>query len=310
MKIKSYLTRWCKVLLMLCFTYIFWGFVQVVNVQAATIEEGKTIFQQSCASCHSLDGSKTSYGPDLQDVTQRREHNWLVQWITNPDQVIASGDKIAAELLEKYNGVPMPNAGLISEQSESIVNYLETFGTSSVNPLQNNAIASAPVENEKLIAVSANPLTGDAINGKKLFAGINHFSKGGPSCMSCHTVNTVGILKGGTLGPNLTHVVDRYTFEGLKGVLPTLPYPTMQDVYKGKLLTESEQADLLAFFDQVNKTETEQTEVKLAGLNISTTIQFVLLGIGGFFLLGFIGQLSWSDRLSGVRQRLIQSNKS
>jgi mono/diheme cytochrome c family protein len=100
MKLKSHLTRWCKVSLILCLTYIFWGFLQVVNVQAATVEEGKALFEQSCVSCHSLDGSKTSYGPDLQDVIQRRDRDWLVQWIANPDQVISSGDKIATELVE------------------------------------------------------------------------------------------------------------------------------------------------------------------------------------------------------------------
>jgi cytochrome c553 len=77
MKLKPYLTRWCQVSLILCLTCIFWGFLQVVNVQAATIEEGKALFEQSCASCHSIDGSKTSYGPDLQNVTQRRDRDWL-----------------------------------------------------------------------------------------------------------------------------------------------------------------------------------------------------------------------------------------
>jgi putative heme-binding domain-containing protein len=315
MKLKPYLTRWCQVSLILCLTYIFWGFLQVVNVQAATIEEGKALFEQSCASCHSIDGSKTSYGPDLQDVTQRRDRDWLVQWIANPDQVLSSGDKIATELVEKYNGVPMPNMGLQSDQVESIVSYLESIGGNSANPVETNAVN--PVETEKPIAETTNTLTGDPLKGQKLFAGMTHFSNGGPACMSCHTVNTVGTLRGGTLGPNLTHVVDRYTLEGLKGVLPSLPYPTMQGIYEGKLLTESEQADLLSFFNQANQSDLgnrgqgiRTSEIKGLFSSVSPTVKFILLGIGGFFLLALIGQLTWRDRLSGVRQRLLQENKS
>jgi putative heme-binding domain-containing protein len=292
---------------MLGLIYTLWGFLLVVNVQAATIDEGKLLFEQSCVSCHSIDGSKTSYGPDLQNVIQRREHNWLVQWITNPDQVISSDDKIAKELVEQYDGVPMPNMGLTSEQSESIISYLESIGGKGTNPVENNAIT--PVETEKPIAESTNPLTGDAIKGQQLFAGITHFSNGGPACMSCHTVNTVGELRGGTLGPNLTHVIDRYQIEGLKGVLPTLPYPTMQGIYQGKLLTEKEQEDLLAFFNEVNQARIDESEVKLANFNPTPTIKFILLGIAGFFLLAFIGQLTWRDRLSGVRRRLVEENK-
>jgi hypothetical protein len=51
MKLKPYLTRWCQVSLILCLTYIFWGFLQVVNVQAATIEEGKALFEQLNRGC-------------------------------------------------------------------------------------------------------------------------------------------------------------------------------------------------------------------------------------------------------------------
>jgi mono/diheme cytochrome c family protein len=207
----------------------------------------------------------------------------------------------------------MPNMGLTSDQAESIISYLESMGGNSVNPVKTNAVT--PVETEKPIAENTNTLTGDPLKGQKLFAGITHFSNGGPACMSCHTVNTVGTLRGGTLGPNLTHVVDRYTLEGLKGVLPSLPYPTMQGIYEGKLLTESEQAELLAFFNQANQTGnreqgTGNSESKILLSSLSTTWKFILLGIADFFLLAFIGQLTWRDRLTGVRQRLVQENKS
>jgi cytochrome c553 len=159
---------------------------------------------------------------------------------------------------------------------------------------------------------------GDVGIGQKLFAGTIPFQKGGPACMSCHTVDVVGALRGGTLGPNLTHVIDRYTEVGLKGVLPTLPYPTMQGIYQNKLLTEAEQAHLLAFFKAANQAdvgsqtaavESAQTSVT-ESFQLSSTWKFVLLGVGGFLLLALLSQITWRDRLTGVRQRLVEGHKS
>jgi mono/diheme cytochrome c family protein len=292
----------------------------MATATAATVEDGKTLFEQSCASCHSLDGSGASYGPDLKTVTQRRDRNWLIRWIAAPEQVIESGDAIAKELLQQYNGVPMPNAGLQPDQVESIVRYLEnTAGTVSAAPKPEETAAIAtpatPAIPDNLVGSNAE---GDVVIGQKLFAGTIPFHNGGPACMSCHTVDVVGALRGGTLGPNLTHVIDRYTEVGLQGVLPTLPYPTMQGIYQNKLLTEAEQAHLLAFFKSANQSEigsqtaaveSAQTSVT-ASLQLSSTWKFVLLGFGGFLLLALLSQMTWRDRLTGVRQRLVEGHKS
>jgi mono/diheme cytochrome c family protein len=279
---------------------------------AATVESGKTLFEQSCASCHSMDGSGTSYGPDLQTVTQRRDRDWLVSWIAAPDKVIESGDAIATELVGQYNGVPMPNMGLQPDGVEAIVVYLENAAA--------NAIATPPAAEtaaDTKEPVSAIATAGDRLMGQKLFAGTIPFQNGGPACMSCHTVNVVGALRGGTLGPNLTHVIDRYTEVGLKGVLPTLPYPTMQGIYQNKLLTEAEQAHLLAFFNAANQSETGNGEqgtgnssTEVASFQLSSTWKFILLGVGGFLLLALLSQITWRDRLTGVRQRLVEGQKS
>jgi mono/diheme cytochrome c family protein len=282
---------------------------------AATAEEGKTLFEQSCASCHSIDGSGASYGPDLKTVTQRRDRNWLVNWIAAPEKVIESGDAIAKELVDKYYGVPMPNMGLQSDQVESIVVYLENAA--------GNAIATPP---ETEAPATAPSIAGDANIGQKLFAGTIPFQNGGPACMSCHTVNPVGTLRGGTLGPNLTHIIDRYSEVGLQGVLPTLPFPTMQSIYQNSQLTEAEQAHLLAFFKAANQSETTTNatspqppfergargdrSTQTASFHLSPTWKFILLGVGGFLLLALLSQITWRDRLTGVRQRLVEGQKS
>jgi mono/diheme cytochrome c family protein len=312
--------RWGIPLLVMLFASGLLWIGSMATATAATVEDGKTLFEQSCASCHSLDGSGASYGPDLKTVTQRRDRNWLIRWIAAPEQVIESGDAIAKELLQQYNGVPMPNAGLQPDQVESIVRYLEnTAGTVSAapKPEETAAIATPATQATPDNLVGSNA-EGDVVIGQKLFAGTIPFQKGGPACMSCHTVDVVGALRGGTLGPNLTHVIDRYTEVGLKGVLPTLPYPTMQGIYQNKLLTEEEQAHLLAFFKAANQAEvgsqtaaveSAQTSVT-ESFQLSSTWKFVLLGVGGFLLLALLSQITWRDRLTGVRQRLVEGHKS
>jgi mono/diheme cytochrome c family protein len=117
----------------------------MANATAATMEQGKALFDQSCASCHSIDGTGASFGSDLKTVTQRRDRDWLVRWIVAPDQVIASGDAITQELLQQYNGVPMPNAGLQPDQVESIFSYLESAaGTVSNAPKPIETTAKTP----------------------------------------------------------------------------------------------------------------------------------------------------------------------
>jgi mono/diheme cytochrome c family protein len=274
--------------------------IAVPPAAAAPAQEGQAIFQQSCASCHTADGSGAAFGPDLKGVTDRRDTGWLVRWISAPDEMISQGDPIASELLQQYSGVPMPNMGLQKPQIEAVLAYLATQNDSQ----------TAPALSEPAEAPATAPQKGNPQIGKQLFTGTLAFHNSAPACMSCHSVNTVGALKGGTLGPDLTHVFGRYGATGLSSVLQTLPFPTMQGIYQNKPLTEEEQANLLAFFESANSAE---PPVAPTGESKDTTIQnlltpswaFALIGLGGFLLLVLLSNFTWRDRFQGVRQRLV-----
>jgi cytochrome c2 len=86
---------------------------------------GKSIFQNNCASCHSL--TKEIVGPKLQSVTQRLEKKVIYAWIRNPAAVLKSGDPYFNGLFKKFNGVMMtgfPN--LTDGEIDAILEYLNT----------------------------------------------------------------------------------------------------------------------------------------------------------------------------------------
>ncbi len=65
--------------------------LQVSSVYAATPGgQGQAIFEQKCQGCHSIGGGQI-VGPDLKGVTSRRDRDWLISFITSPDQLIAQG---------------------------------------------------------------------------------------------------------------------------------------------------------------------------------------------------------------------------
>lgn len=258
---------------------------------AQSADAGAEIFQSKCSGCHTIGGG-VLVGPDLQGVTERQDVEWLRQFIQNPDQVIASGDPIATQLLQDFNNLPMPNLGLSDQEVGDLIAFLESQSKPAGTPTE---ATTAPPQPE-LIA----EITGDPGAGLALFTGKVRLANGGPACMACHSVAGAGALGGGSLGPDLTLVADRYGEAGLAGVLQTLSFKVMQDVYAGKPLTPQEQADLVAYF-------THQAGQGQAGGTLSST---TFMGYGGvigaaLFLVMFI---LWRRQRHGIATRMRQQS--
>ena len=94
------------------------------NTVASPLSPGKTIFQQNCQSCHSLD--KNLSGPALRGVTERgpwtkREN--IYKWIRNPAEFINTNEY--AKALQKEYGQIMPSFPQLSEKDiDSILDYI------------------------------------------------------------------------------------------------------------------------------------------------------------------------------------------
>jgi protein SCO1/2 len=90
-------------------------------------DRGAYLFKTRCSACHTV-GRGDGIGPDLRGVSAVRDHAWLARYVAAPDEVLASGDPVAAALFEKYRQVRMPNLRLGREDVEALLSFLKAGG--------------------------------------------------------------------------------------------------------------------------------------------------------------------------------------
>ena len=71
-------------------------------------------------------------GPDLANVTKRRDHCWVSRYIAEPDKMLEEKDPVAVELFAKYKNVRMPNLSLAPEDVALILEHIEKESRSVV----------------------------------------------------------------------------------------------------------------------------------------------------------------------------------
>jgi len=244
-------------------------------------------FKKLCISCHTIGGGRI-VGPDLKNVVERQDRAWLVRFITDPQSVLASGDAYAMKLKEEARGVVMPTVpGMTADRAMAL---LDMIAEESV--LEKSQFAG--------VQVSDRPFTAeDILQGRKLFLGIRTLTNGGASCVSCHSVNGIGVLAGGGLGPDLNQVFER--LNGRKGLVTWLSAPatsTMGAVFGPHPLEADEEIlPLVAYFADLAKDPRESSQ--------AATLIFVLLGIAGTAVVLMTFDGVWKGRFRGVREDMV-----
>src|SRR6056300_1293952 len=152
-----------------------------LSAQEGNAANGEKLFKQNCAACHKLD--KKLIGPALEGITERREQEWLIAWIKDSPGMIKSGDKLAIQVFEENNKLPMTANPHLSDQD--IIDILEyTKGEPVVQEVAEVQEVDPGVE-----------------LGKALYKA---------NCAACHK------LEGKLIGPPLLHIEDKYDAEWLK----------------------------------------------------------------------------------------------
>jgi protein SCO1/2 len=96
-----------------------------------SISTGENLWRTRCVSCHTIGRgdvvalAERRVGPDLFDVTRRRDRRWLERWLAEPDKLMAEKDPLALALLAQYNDVPMPNLRLNSTDIRRLLGYID-----------------------------------------------------------------------------------------------------------------------------------------------------------------------------------------
>jgi Cytochrome c. len=85
------------------------------------VAAGKNIYDVKCASCHKTTDEKL-VGPGWKGVTDRRKPEWIMNFVTNTDEMIEK-DTAAQKLLEVCL-VKMPNQSLAEADARSVLEFM------------------------------------------------------------------------------------------------------------------------------------------------------------------------------------------
>lgn len=274
----------------------FGGVLRIFGCVAALLAAGTAaaqspadFFKQSCASCHTIGGGRL-VGPDLKDVTKRKDAAWLIEFMLAPQRMIDSGDAYALKLRDEARGVVMPPvAGMDRAKAAELLKFIEaqSGGKSQFGGSQ----------------VSDRPFTAaDIEQGRLLLTGERKLANGGPACLGCHTMKGLGLMGGGRLGPDLTRVYERLSGrKNLSAWLAAPATPTMAAVFRNHALTDQEIPPLIAVFEQAARAGGED--------NSASRLVFLLFGLGAAAAGLVVFDIAWRRRFRAVRAPLAERRR-
>jgi mono/diheme cytochrome c family protein len=278
--------------------YAFWRFkatkgplfaVIFVGIAAnAPAQDAADFFRQNCVSCHTVGGGRLT-GPDLKNVTQRKDRAWLIEFLTGPQAMIDKGDPYALKLQQEARGVVMPTInGMNAQRAAAVLAMLD-----AESKLAKSQFAGSQISDRPFTAY-------DVAQGSAIFLGDRRLVNAGPACISCHTVRGAGALGGGRLAPDLTRVYER--LQGRKNMAAWLfapATPTMGSVFKQHGLKPEEILPLVAFFeDSARRGGQDDSPARL---------NFFLLGLGGAAVVLVAMDAAWKRRFRSVRRELVEN---
>lgn len=249
----------------------------LVLVSVASAQDGAAIFKQNCTACHKI-GARL-VGPDLTGVTGKQSDEWLRKFIRSSQGMVKSGDKDAVAIWEEFNKTTMPDFPFSDADLTALLGYL---GSINKQPAA-GATAAATAPEPPMVFTAA-----DVEQGRFLFQ--HRTSGGGPSCVTCHHVNDPGVIPGGLLAKDLTHVGGRIGDQGIAGILGAPPFPAMAAAFNGRAaLTDKEVHQLTAFLMHADS----NADVQEAGSKRT----MLLWGLGGLMTILLAVSLVWNRRL-------------
>ncbi|WP_040540611.1 c-type cytochrome [Pedobacter arcticus] len=91
------------------------------TIDDAMAAKGQAIFETKCTPCHKLTGEKL-VGPGLKNITNLRTPEWIMNMITNPEEMTKK-DPIAKALFEEHL-IQMVGQNVSDDETRQILEYL------------------------------------------------------------------------------------------------------------------------------------------------------------------------------------------
>ena len=85
------------------------------------VAAGKTTYEVKCAACHKLT-DKRVVGPGWAGVTERRSPEWIMNMVTNVEEMLAKDPEAKKQLKECL--VRMPNQNLSDEDARAVLEFM------------------------------------------------------------------------------------------------------------------------------------------------------------------------------------------
>ncbi len=259
----------------------------LVAASGAWAQETEDFFRQNCISCHTIGGGRLT-GPDLKNVKDRRERDWLVRFLRNPRAMIDSGDPYAQQLLSEARQTVMPTiVGMTEDRAENLLDLIEEESALEESQFKGLQISDRPFTEQ------------DVEKGRALFTGVTPLANGGTPCFSCHTIPGLGGLGGGRLAPDLTGAYERLGGRRNMGAWLYAPATTtMAPLFRDNALEDEEILVLLAVFENAALEPDEDESADL--------LSFLLLALGGTALALALCDRAWKRRSLRVRAPMVE----
>lgn len=91
------------------------------EIDSVLVKTGDELYMQKCASCHDL-SDKIIVGPGWEGITARRELIWLMNLMTNTEEMLERDPELKRQI-EKFK-TQMPDFGLTENEARAILEFM------------------------------------------------------------------------------------------------------------------------------------------------------------------------------------------
>jgi len=270
-------------------------FAAPVRTEAQDV--GQQIFSDRCAACHTIGGGRL-IGPDLANVSERRDRDWLTRFIQSSQRLVRSGDETAIAVFEEYGEMIMPDQPLSEAEVLAVISHIASESGDTGEAVAHTPVPAEELDTDPGAAAGTEDETSPADRGEALFVGRLKFAGGATACNACHTAEGRGVVTGGTFATDLTTAQSRLGEAGILAMVTNPPFPAMRAAMGRTMPTQDEAQALAAFLQATDQSAAASAESGGGFMQRqSLTTGMLLVGFILFLALGAATALIWSGRM-------------